>query len=177
MRHTDGIDDAQVPVQLRQHPVAADPEPVHRHDGFPVPDQAELHESASARLRRCPDGFGRPVELEGVLPVREDKGGKAVLVVRAFMEYAAVRMVPVDVFVGKAEADGMLEGRPAAPGDRPVRLRGPLSADVVHLRILREDHIDRSGVIHPGMIPRKDLLRGHRGRVDPVRDHRMMSPV
>ena len=119
--HPDGIDDAEIPVQLGQRPVAPDPGTIDPHDGLSVPDQTELHESAAARFRSFPDRPGRIVEFEGITAFRKGKRRETVLVVRAFIEDVVHCMVPVDIHMGEAEADIAGRGGKDREGAEAVR--------------------------------------------------------
>ena len=117
MHHPAGIDDAQIPVQFGQHPIAARPGAVHTLDVFPVSDQAKLHKSASAGFRSSPDGPGGIVKFKGKMVIRIGESRKAVPVVRAFIERAPDGVVSFHVFLRESQADGVLKSRAAAPGD------------------------------------------------------------
>ena len=109
-----------MPVQLSQRPVAADTGSVDPHDGFSAPDQSKLHETAPAFFRGFPDRSGRIIEFKGIAAFRKRKSCETVLVIRAFIENAVHRMVSVNVFMGEAEADIVLERGAAAPGNGSV---------------------------------------------------------
>ena len=98
---------------------------VENRDKVRAQIETKLRETLDKRyftnIHFLPDRSGGIVEFEGKAAVRKGKSREAVLVIGAFVENAVHGVVSVDIPMGEAKADIVLECRAAAPGDGFVR--------------------------------------------------------
>ena len=104
----------------------------------------------------------------------EYKCRKLIMIVRAVIQRAVDRMIPLNIFLDKSKTDRMLECRSAAPGDGGIGFGWAFLTYPLNIGILRKDDIDRSGIVNRCPICRKNFLNRHVRCIDTVGNANMI---